>query len=117
MGRIRKRKEYRKSKKGEEDAGWTSEGAKGMKIVVESGEKKEEERDEERDEERRGKWRGRKGSKERRKQNLEGKGGRKREDNGRGWETEEFKEVRGTGKEEEGKGQNRLEWGRRERAE
>lgn len=28
MGRIRKRKEYRKSKKGEEDAGWTSEGDK-----------------------------------------------------------------------------------------
>lgn len=51
--------------------------------------------------------RGGKGRKEGRKVKLEGKGGGKREDNGRR-EERDFKEVRGTGK-EEGKGQK--EWG------
>lgn len=61
--------------------------------------------------------RGGKGRKEGRKVKLEGKGGGKREDNGRR-EERDFKEVRGTGK-EEGKGQKRngVERGRRERAE
>lgn len=37
-----------------------------------------------------------------------------REDNGRRWDREDFKEVRGKEKEEEGRGQNGIETGRRE---
>lgn len=40
MGRTRERKKYRKSKEGEEDEDWISDGGKGMNIVVKSRVKK-----------------------------------------------------------------------------